>query len=166
MNFRIFLSAVFFAGSILPLSGCKGIVRYKTLGYQESATVNLYDIAPGYLAPLTIPGGIVIDSVILAADVAANPIWALVVVSRGIEPGASFQPMSILVMPVYWCFTPVAMAMPLILNKQFFKNAYGSEGNWLKKQAEENPPANDGTPQTIEPPSQDNTGEPLPESPH
>lgn len=120
----------------LILSGCNGIVRYKTLGFRESATAQLYEHTSGYLAPLAIPAGAMIDSGILVADTVANPFCALIMVSRGPDPGASFHPVVILVLPVYWCFTPVAMAALPFLGRDFYISTYGDAGHWLQPQEE------------------------------
>jgi len=117
-------------------SGCNGVVRYKTLGFQESATVSLYNQTTEYLIPIMLPAGGIIDTGIFVADVAANPFCALWMVSQGPDPGASFHPIAILVMPLYWCFTPVAMAALPFLNRDFYSSSYGCEGHWIEKQKE------------------------------
>lgn len=116
------------------LSGCNGIARYKTLGFRESGTCRLYNRLPGYMAPLTIPAGVVVDSGIAVADTAANPFCALYIVSHGPDGHLPSELTLWIFIPLWWVFTPVEMAALPFLEKNMYESVFGREGHWLQLQ--------------------------------
>lgn len=134
---KISCNKIFFALCLLlsfMLTGCNGIVRYKTLGFRESGTGRLYNRFPGYMAPVAIPAGVMIDSGIAIADTAANPFCALYIVSHGPDGHLPSELALWVFMPLWWGFTPIEMIALPFLEKNMYESVFGCEGHWLQPQ--------------------------------
>lgn len=109
------------------LCGCNGPVRYKTIGFRKSATVELYKASDWYYVPPAVIGGAVADVGVTALDTVAIPFCALAGASGGPDGRLPREPAAYLFMP-FWCLLmPVFAVVIPFQEKEIYEAAFGKE---------------------------------------